>query len=349
MRAMTGCGHEREGWRSRGPTGSIPVVNEMLSILAANLLSPMVLAFVLGLMATLVKSDLKIPDQLYDGLSMYLLLAIGLKGGVALAQSTFREVAAPAVATLVLGVLVPFWCFIALRRWVRLDPTNAGAIAAHYGSVSAVTFMSCLAFLEKVGLPAEGFLPALVAILEAPAIVVGVSLARRHAAGDTFGSWKMLAHEICTGKSVVLLIGGLVIGWVSGPAGYAHVEPLFGAPFKGFLALFMLEMGIVAARRLGDIAQVGPRLLAFAIGAPMLNGALGVLLGDLAGLSVGGATAMGVMAASASYIAAPAAVRLALPTANPSLYLGCALAITFPFNVVLGIPLIHEFALILAR
>lgn len=324
-------------------------MNDMLSVLAANLLSPMVLAFVLGLLATLVKSDLKIPDELYDGLSMYLLLAIGLKGGVALSKSSPTEVLWPAVVTLVLGVVVPAWCFVALRKLIGLDPVNAGAIAAHYGSVSAVTFMSCLAFLEKIGMPTEGFLPALVALLEAPAIVIGVGLARRHAASGSAGSWKVLAHEIVTGKSVVLLVGGLFIGWVSGPAGWDHVEPLFGAPFKGFLAIFMLEMGIVAARRLGDIAQVGPRLLAFALVAPLVNGALGVFLGDLAGLSPGGATALGVMSASASYIAAPAAVRIALPTANPSLYLGCALAITFPFNIAFGIPLIHEMALLLAR
>jgi hypothetical protein len=308
--------------------------------LQANLLSPMVLAFVLGAVATLVRSDLKIPDALYDSLAIYLLLAIGLKGGVALSEARLAEVALPALVTIALGAATPLWCVAILRRLGGLDRVNAAAIAAHYGSVSAVTFITCLAFLQQIGQPYEGFVPALVALLEVPGIVVALLLARRR--GDAH--WGATIRELLTGKSVVLLAGGLAIGWVTGRPGFSHVAPLYEGLFRGALVLFLLEMGLVAARRFRDLRRVGPFLIGFGLVMPVLHAALGVSLGTLAGLSVGGATVLGILAGSASYIAAPAAVRIALPEANPSLYLTASLAVTFPFNLAVGIPLAHAMA-----
>ena len=314
-----------------------------LEALQANLLSPMVLAFALGIVATLVRSDLKLPEALYDALAIYLLLAIGLKGGVSLAEHGFGPVLLPALAALALGVGTPLWCFHILTRLGGLAPVDAGAIAAHYGSVSAVTFITSLAFLEKLGVPCEGFLPALVAVLEVPGIVVALYLARA-GAGDAWGG---VLRELLTGKSVVLLVGGLAIGWLSGKSGVAQVAPLFEGLFKGALTFFLLEMGLLTARRFRDLRRTGPFLVGFGIVMPVLHGLLGVLLGTWAGLSQGGATVLGVLAASASYIAAPAAVRIALPQANPSLYLTASLVITFPFNLLVGIPLLHAFARLL--
>lgn len=315
---------------------------DALELARANLLSPMVLAFALGLAATLLKSDLKLPDALYDTLSVYLLLAIGLKGGAELSVTPLRALLGPALATLALGVGIPLWCYAILRSLGRFGVADAAALAAHYGSVSAVTFIACLGFLDKAGVPYEGFMPALVALLEAPAIVVALGLARLRLGGR--GGWGEALHELLTGKSIVLLAGGLLIGWISGKPGVAAVAPLFVDLFKGALVLFLLEMGLITARRFRDLARVGPFLLAFGVIMPVLHGLLGIALGRLAGLSLGGATVLAVLAASASYIAAPAAVRIALPEANPSLYLTASLAVTFPFNLALGLPLYYQLA-----
>jgi hypothetical protein len=311
-----------------------------LDALQNNLLSPMVLAFALGVLATLVRSDLKVPDALYDSLAIYLLLAIGLKGGVALSEARLAQVVAPALVTLGLGAAIPVWCFAILRKVGGLDRINAAAVAAHYGSVSAVTFVACLAFLQEIGQPYEGFVPALVALLEVPGIVVALLLARR--GGDAH--WGETVRELVTGKSVVLLVGGLLVGWASGREGFAQVAPLFEGLFKGALVLFLLEMGLVTARRFRDLRRMGPFLAGFGLAMPVVHAAIGVSLGTMAGLSVGGATVLGILAASASYIAAPAAVRIALPEASPSLYLTASLAVTFPFNLAVGIPLAHAIA-----
>jgi uncharacterized protein len=313
-----------------------------LELVRINLLSPVVLAFALGIVATLVKSDLRFPDELYAGLSIYLLLAIGIKGGAALAETPIADFWAPALATFGLGLAVPIWCYWIVRRLGGFAVPDAAAIAAHYGSVSVVTFIASLAFLEAVRAPAEGFLPTLVAILEVPAIIVALLIARMSVGGR--GSWFGVVHEVVAGRSILLLLGGLVIGFASTPAGIASVAPLFVDLFQGALALFLLEMGMVAARRFRDLSEVGGFLLGFGVLMPVFNGAVGVWLGSVAGLSVGGATVLGVLAASASYIAAPAAVRIALPEANPSFYLTSSLAITFPFNLTIGIPLYFAIA-----
>lgn len=320
---------------------------ETLDFVRANLLSPMVLAFLLGIVATLVRSDLRFPPELYTALSIYLLLAIGLKGGAELARTPFAELWRPALLTLALGSAIPFWSYFILRRLGGFDIANAAALAAHYGSVSAVTFIASQTFLQGLRVPFEGFMPTLVALLEVPAIMIALLIARlglsREAAGPR-ASWSALLHEVFAGRSILLLLGGLAIGYLSGPAGLEQVAPLFVEPFRGVLALFLLEMGMVAARRFGDLRKVGAFLLGFGLIMPVLHGVLGVLVGYASGLSAGGATIVAVLAASASYIAAPAAVRIALPQANPSYYLTASLTITFPFNLTVGIPLYYTVA-----
>lgn len=313
-----------------------------IDILAANLLSPIILAFVLGGIASLVRSDLKLPEALYDGLSIYLLLAIGLKGGVELNRTPLAEFVGPALLTLFLGVLTPVTAYNVLRRLGRFDRVNASAIAAHYGSVSAVTFIVAITFGTMTGRPPEGFMPALVAILEVPAIIVALMIAFTRE--KRAGSWQDALHEVLAGRSVVLLVGGLLIGLAVGPSGFEPIAPVFVAGFQGALTLFLLEMGIVAARRLKDLRRVGAFLLGFGIVVPILHGLLAVWLGGMVGLSIAGSAVLGAMVSSASYIAAPAAVRIALPEANPTFYLTASLGITFPFNVTLGIPLYYSFA-----
>lgn len=314
-----------------------------LELVQANLLSPVVLAFALGIVATRLKSDLRFPDELYQALSIYLLLAIGLKGGAALARTPLAEIWAPALVTLGIGCAVPLWSYAITRRIGRMSVADAAAIAAHYGSVSMVTFIAALSFMQVVGVPVEGFLPTLVALLEVPAIAIALVIARMRSA-ETPGRLGEVLHEVLAGKSILLLVGGLAIGAASGEAGLAKVAPFFVDPFQGALTLFLLEMGMVAARRFRDLRTAGVFLLSFALVMPVVHGFLGVWLGQLAGLSMGGATVLGVMSASASYIAAPAAVRIALPEANPGYYLTAALAVTFPFNLTVGIPLYYAIA-----
>lgn len=307
----------------------------MTALFADNLLSPVVLSFVLGLAACLLRSDLRLPEPVFQGLSIYLLLAIGMKGGAAVAAAGIGSLVLPGLATLALGILTPLVAFAAMRHWGRLDRTNAAAVAAHFGSVSAVTFLVANESAHRAGLAPEGFLPALVAILEVPGIVVALLLARR-GGGKAFSPEAMA--EVLTGKSILLLAGGSLIGYFSSPAQWESVKPFFIAPFKGALCLFLLELGTVAGRRLKDVRLAGARPLALAILLALFHGAVGVAGGLLAGLSPGGATVLGVMAASASYIAAPAAVRIALPEASPGIYLTLSLGVVFPFNLAIGIP-----------
>jgi hypothetical protein len=315
----------------------------ILELVQINLLSPMVLAFALGITATLLHSDLKLPDELYTTLSIYLLLAIGLKGGIALAETSLAVFWAPAVATLLLGIIIPVIAYGVARKIGKLNVADAAALAAHYGSVSAVTFAAAQTFLDTVGVRYEGFMPALVAILEVPAIVVALSIAQV-AGAPQGGDWRKALRELLTSKSILLLVGGMIIGWLAGPRGGKEVAPVFVDLFKGALTFFLLELGMVAARRFRDLPSAGLFLLGFGIIMPIFNGLLGVWFGSITGLSLGGSTILGVLSASASYIAAPAAVRIALPQANPSFYLTAALGITFPFNLAIGLPLYYTIA-----
>ncbi len=313
-----------------------------LDLLLQNLSSPMVLAFVLGTLAGLLNSDLRIPEAMHTTLSIYLLFAIGLKGGVGLSTASASEVWAPALGTLALGVSIPLWSFAFLRRIGGFGVADSAALAAHYGSTSAVTFMATLVFLEQMGQSSESFMTALLAVLEVPAIVVALLLARRRF--DPAAPFSRLLHEVMAGKSIVLLVGGLIIGTLAGEAGATQVAPFFFEPFHGVLTLFLLEMGVSVAERLREVRAAGLLLFGFAIAAPLVHGAAGAAVGITSGLSVGGATLLAVLAASASYIAAPAAVRLALPQANPGLYLTASLALTFPFNLTFGIPLFYTWS-----
>jgi uncharacterized protein len=311
-----------------------------MELLVSNLATPIVLAFALGAIATLVKSDLEIPPPVSSTISIYLLLAIGLKGGKALAVTPLAELAPPALATLTLGVLTPLTAYALAKR--RFGEADAAALGAHYGSVSAVTFIAANATVEAVGLPPEGFMPALVALLEVPAIIVALMVLNLRQKKS--GSWQEALREVATGKSIVLLVGGLAIGWIAGPSGMEKVDPFFVTLFEGALTLFLLELGMVAAARARELRSGSMFLIGFGIGLPIFHGALGTWFGTLAGMSIGGAAVLGAMTASASYIAAPAAVRIAVPEANPSIYLGGALGVTFPFNLALGIPLYIELA-----
>ena len=321
-------------------------------ILRANLLSPIVLAFALGIFARLVRSELAIPKDLYASLSIYLLLALGLKGGVELSESSVHAIALPAVATLFLGCLTPISAYFLLRRLGRFSSVDAAGMAAHYGSVSAVTFIAAQQFTANMGAAAEGFMPTLLTLLESPGIHIALAIGALKRAKLQTGNSEAPAkskgtilHEILTARSMILLVGGLVIGLFMGAKGYEPIKPFFETGFKGALVLFILEMGIVAATRFQDLRKVGFRLIGLGILLPIIHGAVGVFLGHWAGLSLGGATVLGTMAASASYIAAPPAVRMTLPEANPAYYLTASLAVTFPFNLVLGIPLYYQIAL----
>ena len=303
-------------------------------------MDPVVLFFVLGVVARLAKSDLRLPEALYETLTIYLLLAIGLKGGVELAKHPIGTIAPQAIAIVAMGLLLPLLAYPVLRFIGRLGNSDAAAIAAHYGSVSVVTFAVGLTFVAKQGIPFEEYMPLFVALLEVPGIVVGILLARLHTLKTV--QWGRLTHEIMFGKSVVLLVGGLCIGWLAGPHGIDPMRGLFFDLFKGVLALFLLEMGLVAASRIGDLRRAGPFLIAFGVITPIVFAVIGAALGSAIGLSLGGATLLAILAASASYIAAPAAIRIAIPEANPALSIGAALGITFPFNLTLGIPLYFE-------
>ncbi|MBK8001665.1 MAG: sodium-dependent bicarbonate transport family permease [Verrucomicrobia bacterium] len=320
---------------------------DLLHAIQANLLSPAVLFFVLGVIAALVKSDLKFPEALYVTLTIYLLTAIGFKGGVAISEAGLGTVWLPALAALALGAAIPLWTYPVLRFAGKFPAVDAAAVAAHYGSVSAVTFIAATNFLNQVNEPFENYATAFLAVMESPAIVVGILLGKRAASGSSSiwgDSTRRVLHEAAFGRSVLLLVGALIIGALCGKRGLTMTEGFFVTPFQGVLALFLLEMGMVAARRLGDLKKVGIFLLAFGVLAPLLHGCIGVALGHWAGLSLGGAMLFGVLAASASYIAAPAAMRLSLPEANPTLYLTSALAITFPFNITVGIPVYFALA-----
>ena len=306
-----------------------------------SLLDPTILCFVIGLTAGLLKSDLRLPKSSYDFVSLYLLLAIGLKGGVQLSETNLNEFSLPFFGTLSIGVLIPVLAFRILRFSSRLTRADCGAIAAHYGSVSAVTFATAITFLANKNISYEAYMPTLLVVLEIPAIALGIYLAK----GDfqNLNTKKQLISEILFGKSIFLLGGGLLIGYVAGPERIKPVEPLFFDLFKGFLALFLLELGVLTSQQMTKLKEVGLFLLVFGIGMPLISGLIGALVGHyLLGLSTGGAYLLSILSASSSYIAAPSAMSIAVPEANSTYYLTSSLAITFPFNITIGIPLFYD-------
>ena len=295
--------------------------------------------FLLGVFARLVKSDLRLPEALYETLSIYLLLAIGLKGGIELSKQPIAALAPQVAACMVLGLAIPFALF-PLLRLLRLSGVDAAALAAHYGSVSVVTFAVATAALTRQAIPYESHAALWVAVMEAPGLVAGILLARWSRRGQGApANWGELAHDVLFGKSVLLLLGGLAIGAVAGEAGTAPIKAVFIDPFKGVLALFLLELGLVAGGRLKEVRRFGAAVLVIGIGAPPVLAVAGALVGVALGLSTGGVALLATLAASASYIAAPTAMRIAVPEANAALSITAALGITFPFNIVIGIPL----------
>ena len=307
--------------------------------MAENLRDPLFLFFVVGLTGGLLKSDLKLPDAVYQLLSTYLLLAIGLKGGVQLSLAEPARFAWPAVATLALGAGMAVGVFVVMSRLVRLGRADAAAFAAHYGSASAVTFAAAIAAVQRAGAEHEGFLPVLLVILEIPAILVAIFLHRLGAQMGRAAGYGEILHEVVLNRSVFLLLAGIAVGAAVGPERFEPFEPLFVGAFKPILAFFVLEMGLLAAHRLPELRRHGVRVGTAALLIPLAGGALGGWTGLAAGLSPGGATVLATLAASASYIAAPAAVRLAIPEANTGMCVAAALGITFPFNLSIGIPL----------
>lgn len=311
-----------------------------------------VLFFALGVFARLVRSDLRLPEALYETLSIYLLLAIGLKGGVELSRQPLAVLAPQVLACAALGFSIPLLLFPALRA-LRLQPADAASVAAHFGSVSVVTFAVATTALQRAGVAYETHAPLWVAVMEAPGIVAGILLARwslRSAAPSGAArparrsGWGALAHDVLFGKSVLLLLGGLAIGAVAGVAGTEPLRAVFVEPFKGVLALFLLELGLVAGSRLGEVRRFGAAVLAVGVLVPPVLALLGAAVGLALGLSTGGVALMATLAASASYIAAPTAMRIAVPEANAALSITVALGIAFPFNLLIGIPLYLELA-----
>jgi hypothetical protein len=300
---------------------------------------PVVGFFVLGVAAGLMRSDLKLPAGLYETLTIYLLLAIGLKGGFELSKSSVATLLLPILIVVAASAVTPMLAYQALHRLGRLSHYDAASISAHYGSVSVVTYAVGASYLAREAVPYDGYMSVFLVFLEFPAIIIGVMLARG-ITRDT--QWRHLAREVLSGKAIVLLVGSLLVGWIWGRESGAALVPFFEDMFKGFLAIFLLGMGVMTAARADDLKRVGPFLIGFGIAMPIVSALGGVLVGWAIGLSPGSTTLLAVLYASASYIAAPAAMRIAIPEANPALSIGAALGVTFPFNVVLGVPLYHR-------
>ncbi len=311
-----------------------------ISLVMSNILSPPVLSFFLGMLAVTIKSDLEIPQPLPKLFSLYLLFAIGFKGGAELVKSGINsEVVFTLLAAMFMACAVPVYTFFILR--LQLDLYNAAAIAATYGSISAVTFITAGSFLNEIGIQFSGYMVAALTLMESPAIIVGLLLVRVFAQDNKENdiSWSEVLQEAFLNSSVFLLIGSLIIGILSGEKGWKMEEPFTQGIFYGVLTFFLLDMGLVAAGRIKDLGKAGPFLIAFSILTPIVNATIGILLAKLIGMPQGNALLFSVLCASASYIAVPAAMRLTLPEANPSLYITAALALTFPFNIIVGIPL----------
>ena len=297
---------------------------------------PIILFFIMGVLAGVMRSQLRLPAQIYDLLSIMLLLTIGLKGGVELAKQNLFELIPQIVVITSMGIILPLIAYPVLFHLGKFKRVDSASIAAHYGSVSVGTFAVAVSFLNSKGVSYEQYMPLFVVLLEMPAIFIGILLARG-VSKDT--DWKEVSHEIFLGKGVVVLMGGLLIGWISGDDGIEPLKPLFFDQFKGILALFLLEMGLVTSAHLRSLKRYGLFILSFGLVMPLLGALMGSIIGGMLNLTAGGITLVATLSASASYIAVPAAMRISVPEANPTLSLTASLGITFPFNVILGIPL----------
>ncbi|BAZ44444.1 hypothetical protein NIES4102_14530 [Chondrocystis sp. NIES-4102] len=318
------------------------------SLILSNILNPPVLFFFIGMMAVFLKSDLEIPQPLPKLFSLYLLFAIGFKGGHEIHESGINsEIALTLLAAIMAASIVPIYSFFILK--IKLDVYNAAAIAATYGSISAVTFVTASSFLEQQTPPIEygGHMVAALALMESPAIIVGLILVRLFTRSqDTQSdstteefSWSEVLREAFLNGSVFLLLGSLLVGMITSENGWNRLEVFTGEIFYGMLTFFLLDMGLVAARRIDDLKKSGSFVIGFSILMPVFNAIIGIVIAKIIGMSPGNALLFAVLCASASYIAVPAAMRMTVPEANPSLYISMALALTFPFNIIIGIPI----------
>lgn len=317
---------------------------QVIALATENLLSPVILCFLLGLAAALGRSDLSIPEAAAKMLSVYLLFAIGFKGGASVAgHGLDGTLGATLLAGILLSAALPFLAYALLRLMTRLNRLNAAAVAGHYGSISIVTFLAGSSLLSLRGVEAEGYMVAVAAVMEAPAILTALWLVSRKGQSRLDAT---LLREILMNGSIVLLVGAFFIGWITGDQGMAKIEPFIGAPFQGVLCLFLLDMGLIAGRGLRrSYRTLGAGALAFGVLMPLAGSAVGLGAAAVLGLSLGGTVLLMILAASASYIAVPAAMRVALPEADPSVYLTLSLGVTFPFNLAIGIPIYYAAAL----
>jgi hypothetical protein len=316
-----------------------------IDVLLQNLISPITLAFILGMIATIIRSDLEIPEAVIKIFAIFLLFSIGLQGGQELSTVQFADIANGLGVTAALIFILPLIAFLIARFILRLDTPNAAGVAALYGSVSSVTFVVARSYADSQGTPMEGYITGLVALMEL-AILAALFYGRfaMSRADGQKGKLSAILMETLRGRGLVLLGGGLLIGGLIGQSNFERIEPFFVDLFHGVLVLFLLEMGMAAAKQLRDFAKVGPMMAIFGVAAPIMNGALATFLATWAGLPVGSAFVIGAVAASASYIDAPAAVRATFPTANPGIYLTSSLGITFPFMLILGVPIMYQMA-----
>jgi hypothetical protein len=316
-----------------------------IDLLLSNLLQPIVLAFVLGAIAGFVRSELELPEAVIKLLSIYLLFSLGLTGGRELAQADTGSVLPLVGITLLMTFAIPSVVYLVTRRLGGFDISNAAALAAHYGSVSTATFFASMAFATAMSTPAEGYMAAMVALMEF-GVIYSLTLARI-AMGRANGGVRVseLFMSVIRGRGILLLLGGMAIGMLASDGQWRQIQPFYEGLFRGMLMLFLLEMGITAARQIKAFREVGPFMLGFGVVMPVVNGLVGVTLAHAVGLGVGGAFVFGAICASASFIDAPAACRASLPEANPGIYLTSSLGITLPFNLLLGLPLYYQYAL----
>ncbi len=311
------------------------------NLILSNVLNPPVLFFFLGMAAIILKSDLEIPNPLPKLFSIYLLLAIGFKGGYEISKSGInQEIGIILFVSILMAIVIPIISFFILR--LKLDAYNSAAIAATYGSISAVTFITATSFLNQQGIPSDGYMVAALALMESPAIIIGLVLVKIFAVQekeDSEFNWSEVLKEAFLNGSVFLLVGSLIIGAITGENGWHKLEPFTQEIFYGALTVFLLDMGLVAARRIAELKKSGIFLIGFSILMPVFSAVLGIGIAALVGMSQGNALLFAVLCGSASYIAVPAAMRMTVPEANPSLYISMALALTFPFNIILGIPI----------
>ncbi|MFD1738462.1 sodium-dependent bicarbonate transport family permease [Bacillus salitolerans] len=320
----------------------------IIDIVHANLLSPMILFFVMGILAVIVNSDLKVPEAFYSGYTMIILFTIGIKGGIELRNISFMTMILPLLAAIFLSLIMLAIAFVFLHKVFKFSLTDSIGTAAHYGSVSAVTFIAGLGFLDKIGVSYESYISAILVVMEGPAIIVAIIIYNMINKGaNQKANLTFAIKDAFFGKSIFLLIGGIVIGLVAHKEGLLKIQPLFGDLFYGLLCIFLLHIGMVATLQIRKIKGFKIHTFAFAFILPIIGGVIGVFVGSLIGMSIGGTFMLGVLTASSSYIAAPAAIGHAIPSANSGIYLGSSLGLTLPFNLIVGIPLYYWLSTIL--